>query len=89
MLTLAGIFNEFNFPFRYFLLVVKAVSVIIVFSFFQDLPEFFEDNLKVWMSYFLKLLTLDNELLKSVSIFNIYPNKVFQWTDLYVLIFLY
>lgn len=32
---------------------------------FQDLPEFFEDNLKVWMSYFLKLLTLDNELLKT------------------------
>ncbi|XP_054706218.1 exportin-2-like [Uloborus diversus] len=32
---------------------------------FQDLPEFFEDNLKTWMSYFLKLLTVDNELLKT------------------------
>lgn len=31
----------------------------------QDLPEFFEDNMATWMEYFLKLLTIDNELLKT------------------------
>ncbi|GFT75368.1 exportin-2 [Nephila pilipes] len=32
---------------------------------FQDIPEFFEDNIKVWMNYFLQLLTIDNALLKT------------------------
>ncbi|CAL1277563.1 unnamed protein product [Larinioides sclopetarius] len=32
---------------------------------FQDLPEFFEDNIKTWMNYFLQLLTIDNELLRT------------------------
>ncbi|GIX92895.1 exportin-2 [Caerostris darwini] len=32
---------------------------------FQDLPEFFEDNIKTWMNYFLQLLTIDNALLKT------------------------
>lgn len=30
---------------------------------YQDLPEFFEDNMKIWMPRFLELLTLDNPLL--------------------------
>lgn len=30
---------------------------------YQDLPEFFEDNMNVWMPRFLELLTLDNKLL--------------------------
>ncbi|GBN11501.1 Exportin-2 [Araneus ventricosus] len=32
---------------------------------FQDIPEFFEDNIKIWMNYFLQLLTIDNELLRT------------------------
>jgi len=30
---------------------------------YQDLPEFFEDNMSLWMPRFLELLTLDNKLL--------------------------
>lgn len=30
---------------------------------YQDLPEFFEDNMGIWMPRFLELLTLDNKLL--------------------------
>lgn len=26
---------------------------------FQDLPEFFEDNMKTWMTHFLTLLSFD------------------------------
>ncbi|KAG7283270.1 LOW QUALITY PROTEIN: hypothetical protein CRUP_005012 [Coryphaenoides rupestris] len=32
---------------------------------FQDLPEFFEDNMETWMSNFHNLLTLDNQLLQT------------------------
>ncbi|KFM61402.1 Exportin-2, partial [Stegodyphus mimosarum] len=32
---------------------------------FQDIPEFFEDNIKTWMENFLKLLVINNELLKT------------------------
>ncbi|XP_064625610.1 exportin-2-like [Lineus longissimus] len=32
---------------------------------FQDLPEFFEDNMKFWMENFLVLLTSDNKILKT------------------------
>ncbi|KAH9496808.1 Exportin-2 [Bulinus truncatus] len=32
---------------------------------FQDLPEHFEDNMKVWMDYFLVLLSVDNKLLQT------------------------
>uniref|UniRef100_A0A2C9K086 Exportin-2 n=1 Tax=Biomphalaria glabrata TaxID=6526 RepID=A0A2C9K086_BIOGL len=32
---------------------------------FQDLPEHFEDNMKVWMDYFLALLSVDNKLLQT------------------------
>ncbi|CAB1353828.1 unnamed protein product [Coregonus sp. 'balchen'] len=32
---------------------------------FQDLPEFFEDNMETWMSNFHNLLTLDNKLLQT------------------------
>eukprot|EP00057_Strongylocentrotus_purpuratus_P012723 XP_011667197.1 PREDICTED: exportin-2 [Strongylocentrotus purpuratus] len=32
---------------------------------YQDLPEFFEDNMKIWMTHFLALLTGDNPLLHS------------------------
>ena len=34
---------------------------------FQDLPEYFEDNMKIWMDNFLALLTSDNPLLKTDS----------------------
>ena len=30
---------------------------------FQDIPEFFEDNMKTWMTRFLELLMADNKLL--------------------------
>uniref|UniRef100_A0A7M4FWH4 Exportin-2 n=1 Tax=Crocodylus porosus TaxID=8502 RepID=A0A7M4FWH4_CROPO len=32
---------------------------------FQDLPEFFEDNMETWMTNFHTLLTLDNKLLQT------------------------
>ncbi|GCB83711.1 hypothetical protein scyTo_0024495, partial [Scyliorhinus torazame] len=32
---------------------------------FQDLPEFFEDNMETWMTNFHSLLTLDNKLLQT------------------------
>ncbi|XP_001503596.2 exportin-2 [Equus caballus] len=32
---------------------------------FQDLPEFFEDNMETWMNNFHTLLTLDNKLLQT------------------------
>ncbi|KTF91104.1 hypothetical protein cypCar_00019513 [Cyprinus carpio] len=32
---------------------------------FQDLPEFFEDNMETWMTHFHNLLTLDNKLLQT------------------------
>lgn len=32
---------------------------------FQDLPEFFEDNMETWMSNFHGLLTVDNKLLQT------------------------
>ncbi|XP_041060624.1 exportin-2 [Carcharodon carcharias] len=32
---------------------------------FQDLPEFFEDNMETWMMNFHSLLTLDNKLLQT------------------------
>lgn len=32
---------------------------------FQDLPEFFEDNMKIWMSNFHTLLTVDVKCLNS------------------------
>lgn len=31
----------------------------------QDLPEFFEDNMNVWMKHFLDLLSFDNKLLQT------------------------
>lgn len=31
----------------------------------QDLPEFFEDNMKIWMSRFLSLLKVDHKLLRT------------------------
>ncbi|XP_052256836.1 exportin-2-like isoform X3 [Dreissena polymorpha] len=32
---------------------------------FQDLPEHFEDNMEIWMSNFLQLLSVDNKLLQT------------------------
>uniref|UniRef100_A0A2R5LMM5 Exportin-2 n=1 Tax=Ornithodoros turicata TaxID=34597 RepID=A0A2R5LMM5_9ACAR len=32
---------------------------------YQDLPEFFEDNMEVWMTHFLTLLTADNKVLQT------------------------
>lgn len=32
---------------------------------FQDLPEFFEDNIQTWMSHFHTLLTVDVKSLQS------------------------
>lgn len=34
---------------------------------YQDLPEYFEDNMKTWMDNFLALLTAENPLLKTDS----------------------
>ncbi|KAL1427782.1 hypothetical protein MTO96_003126 [Rhipicephalus appendiculatus] len=32
---------------------------------YQDLPEIFEDNMNIWMSHFLTLLTADNKVLQT------------------------
>ena len=32
---------------------------------FQDLPEHFEDNMSIWMTHFLTLLSADNKLLQT------------------------
>uniref|UniRef100_G3W7P8 Exportin-2 n=1 Tax=Sarcophilus harrisii TaxID=9305 RepID=G3W7P8_SARHA len=37
---------------------------------FQDLPEFFEDNMETWMNNFHSLLTLDNKLLQTDLVSN-------------------
>uniref|UniRef100_A0A2K6AA01 Chromosome segregation 1 like n=1 Tax=Mandrillus leucophaeus TaxID=9568 RepID=A0A2K6AA01_MANLE len=37
---------------------------------FQDLPEFFEDNMETWMNNFHTLLTLDNKLLQTDLVSN-------------------
>uniref|UniRef100_A0A8D0HSG7 Exportin-2 n=1 Tax=Sphenodon punctatus TaxID=8508 RepID=A0A8D0HSG7_SPHPU len=37
---------------------------------FQDLPEFFEDNMETWMTHFHSLLTLDNKLLQTDLVSN-------------------
>uniref|UniRef100_A0A8B9G8U4 Exportin-2 n=1 Tax=Amazona collaria TaxID=241587 RepID=A0A8B9G8U4_9PSIT len=37
---------------------------------FQDLPEFFEDNMETWMTNFHSLLTLDNKLLQTDLVSN-------------------
>uniref|UniRef100_A0A7N8X746 Exportin-2 n=1 Tax=Mastacembelus armatus TaxID=205130 RepID=A0A7N8X746_9TELE len=37
---------------------------------FQDLPEFFEDNMETWMTNFHCLLTLDNKLLQTDLVSN-------------------
>uniref|UniRef100_A0A8D2ILN9 Exportin-2 n=1 Tax=Urocitellus parryii TaxID=9999 RepID=A0A8D2ILN9_UROPR len=37
---------------------------------FQDLPEFFEDNMETWMNHFHTLLTLDNKLLQTDLVSN-------------------
>uniref|UniRef100_A0A3Q3F9K2 Exportin-2 n=1 Tax=Labrus bergylta TaxID=56723 RepID=A0A3Q3F9K2_9LABR len=37
---------------------------------FQDLPEFFEDNMETWMTNFHGLLTLDNKLLQTNLVSN-------------------
>uniref|UniRef100_W5LAP3 Exportin-2 n=1 Tax=Astyanax mexicanus TaxID=7994 RepID=W5LAP3_ASTMX len=37
---------------------------------FQDLPEFFEDNMETWMTHFHNLLTLDNKLLQTDLVSN-------------------
>lgn len=43
---------------------------------FQDLPEFFEDNMQIWMTNFHTLLTADVKCLQNtVSIFFFNPLK--------------
>ncbi|KAM9372228.1 exportin-2 isoform 1-T1 [Phaethornis superciliosus] len=37
---------------------------------YQDLPEFFEDNMETWMTNFHSLLTLDNKLLQTDLVSN-------------------
>ena len=41
------------------------ISKIFYFLNYQDLPEYFEDNMNVWMTHFLSLLEADNKLLQS------------------------
>ncbi|XP_071743151.1 exportin-2 isoform X2 [Lepeophtheirus salmonis] len=44
---------------------LSLISKIFYFLNYQDLPEFFEDNMNIWMTHFLSLLTTDNALLKT------------------------
>lgn len=39
---------------------------------FQDLPEFFEDNMQVWMSNFHTMLTTEIKCLQSTVSFYLY-----------------
>ncbi len=41
------------------------ISKIFYFLNYQDLPEFFEDNMQAWMTHFLSLLEADNKCLQS------------------------
>lgn len=40
------------------------ISRIFYYLNYQDLPEFFEDNISVWMTHFLQLLETTNPLLR-------------------------
>ena len=51
---------RFQVIFRSLVLIAK----IFYFLNYQDLPEFFEDNMAAWMTHFLALLTSDNAVLK-------------------------
>ena len=54
------------------------------FNFVQDLPEHFEDNMQIWMTNFLSLLTVDNKLLHSEvgSVCHTYVIADFVWYNL-------
>ena len=39
------------------------ISKIFYYLNYQDLPEFFEDNIQTWMTYYHELLTSDNKLI--------------------------
>lgn len=41
------------------------ISKIFYYLNYQDLPEFFEDNMQTWMTHFLELLTSDNKILQT------------------------
>ncbi|XP_059097421.1 exportin-2-like [Tigriopus californicus] len=41
------------------------IAKIFYYLNYQDLPEFFEDNITVWMNHFHELLTSDNKILKT------------------------
>ena len=41
------------------------IAKIFYFLNYQDLPEYFEDNMKIWMTHFLALLEADNQVLQS------------------------
>lgn len=59
--------SEYNFLFQVALKVIFGslvqISRIFYYLNYQDLPEFFEDNIAVWMGHFLNLLESDNKLL--------------------------
>jgi exportin-2 (importin alpha re-exporter) len=42
------------------------IAKIFYFLNYQDLPEYFEDNMAVWMTHFLALLEADNKVMGSV-----------------------
>ncbi len=41
------------------------ITKIFYYLNYQDLPEYFEDNMQAWMTHFLQLLTMDNKLLQT------------------------
>ena len=41
------------------------IAKIFYFLNYQDLPEFFEDNMQVWITHFLALLEADNKCLQT------------------------
>ena len=70
-----ALFNVFILKqkiFHYIQVAVKIIygslvqiSRIFYYLNYQDLPEFFEDNIETWMTHFLNLLETDNKLLHS------------------------
>ncbi|GIX82326.1 exportin-2 [Caerostris extrusa] len=65
--TAHSLFKRYRFEFKSQKLWIEIKFVLDNFAKpFTDLfCEFFEDNIKTWMNYFLQLLTIDNALLKT------------------------
>lgn len=53
---------------------------------FQDLPEFFEDNMETWMTHFLTLLSFDIKELHTLVRVTIYNIRVIDYSKYLVML---